>query len=161
MNLRRAALDDFELLRHWDQQPHVKAAGPNDDWQWETELARDPAWRRQLIAEVDGKPIGFIQIVDPHLEETHYWGDIDANLRAIDIWIGEKENLNKGYGSQMMKLALEICFSDSKVTAVLVDPLQSNRDVHRFYECLGFIRIDERRFGCDDCYVYRLMREDW
>jgi hypothetical protein len=53
MNLRRATIDDISLLQHWDEQPHVIASDPNDDWNWEVELARDVPWREQLIAEHD------------------------------------------------------------------------------------------------------------
>jgi hypothetical protein len=77
------------LLRHWDEQPHVIASDPNDDWQWETELGKSPGWREQLIAQLDGRPIGFVQIIDPACEESHYWGEVPHGLRAIDIWIGE------------------------------------------------------------------------
>ncbi|KAK3584243.1 hypothetical protein CHS0354_035324 [Potamilus streckersoni] len=86
-----------------DSASHVIASDPNDDWQWETELCRSPEWREQLIAEADGHPIGFIQIIDPAREESRYWGDVPLNLRAVDIWIGEPEYLNKGYGTQMMQ----------------------------------------------------------
>ena len=65
VNLRPATLTDVDLLRHWDEQPHVLASDPNDDWAWEVELGRRPDWREQLIAEVDGRPVGFVQIVDP------------------------------------------------------------------------------------------------
>ncbi|MBW4489639.1 MAG: acetyltransferase [Trichocoleus desertorum ATA4-8-CV12] len=54
-----------------------------------------------MIAEIEGRAIGFIQIIDPTLEESHYWGDIAANLRAIDIGIGEATDLGKGYGTKM------------------------------------------------------------
>jgi RimJ/RimL family protein N-acetyltransferase len=73
-----------------------------------------------------GRPIGFVQIIDPAREESHYWGDCEPNLRAIDIWIGEADCLNKGYGTQMMRLAIERCFADPSVTAILIDPLASN-----------------------------------
>ncbi|CAN5874741.1 N/A [soil metagenome] len=159
--LREATSQDLPLLRHWDSQPHVMASDPNDDWQWEVELARNPAWREQLIAELNVRPIGFIQIIDPAREETHYWGEVPANLRAIDIWIGEKEDLGKGYGTGMMQLALERCFQDEKVTAVLIDPLETNREAHRFYERLGFRFVEKRKFGDDDCFVYLLDRDNW
>ncbi|MBL8252798.1 MAG: GNAT family N-acetyltransferase, partial [Candidatus Competibacter sp.] len=87
IKLRHAVPEDLELLRYWDDQPHVVSSDPNDDWGWETELRRSPAWREHLIAEADGRPIGFIQIIDPALEDSHYWGDISPGLRAIDIWI--------------------------------------------------------------------------
>ncbi|MEH1840203.1 MAG: GNAT family N-acetyltransferase [Nostoc sp.] len=161
MNLRHASFADLDLLRHWDDQPHVIASDPNDDWGWEVELNHNPDWREQLIAEIEGRPIGFIQIIDPAREESHYWGDIAANLRAIDIWIGEAADLGKGYGTKMMQLAITRCFADSSVTAVIIDPLASNTRAHRFYERLGFQFIEYRRFSDDECFVYRLSRTDW
>jgi aminoglycoside 6'-N-acetyltransferase len=58
----------------------------------------------------------------------------------------------------MMQLALERCFADPAVRAVLVDPLASNTAAHRFYERLGFRFVERRRFGADHCLVYRLDR---
>jgi aminoglycoside 6'-N-acetyltransferase len=161
INLRPAILADLDLLRDWDEQPHIIESDPNDDWGWETELPRNPDWREQLIAEIDDRPIGFIQIIDPAREDSHYWGEIAANLRAIDIWIGEVAYLGKGYGTQMMQLAIARCFADPSVKAILIDPLASNTRAHRFYERFGFQYVESRRFGDDDCYVYRLNRVDW
>jgi aminoglycoside 6'-N-acetyltransferase len=113
-----------------------------------------------LIAELDGNTIGFIQIIDPFLEETHYWGEVPKNKRAIDIWIGEEKNLNKGYGTTMMKLAIQRCFQDKEVEGILIDPLKSNTKAHRFYERLGFKLIEERQFDSSDCLVYELRRKN-
>jgi aminoglycoside 6'-N-acetyltransferase len=159
--LRKATLADVELLEHWDEQQHVWESDPNDDWAWSTELAKTPAWREMLIAELGGRPIGFIQIIDPLLEESHYWGDVPANLRAIDIWIGAHDDLGRGYGTVMMRLALERCFGNDHVTAVIIDPLESNTRARRFYERLGFRFMEHRRFGDDHCAVYKITREEW
>lgn len=156
--LRAALPSDLSILEYWDQQKHVIDSDPDDDWEWEKELASNPAWRLQLMAELDGEPIGFIQIIDPFEEETHYWGEVERNLRAIDIWIGEEKNLGKGYGTQMMQLAIEKCFSDPKVTKILIDPLSTNTKAHRFYERLGFEFVEKRKFDEDDCFVYELKR---
>ena len=137
------------------------ASDPNDDWNWEVELARDPDWREQLIAELDGRPIGFVQIIDPAREETRYWGDVAAGFRALDIWIGEEDDLGRGHGTRMMRLALDRCFSDPEVSAVLIDPLASNTRAHRFYERLGFRFVERRGFGADDCFVLRLARAEY
>jgi len=61
----------------------------------------------------------------------------------------------------MMDLALGRCFADVSVTAVLLDPSVSNHRAHRFYERLGFERIERRRFDKEECYVYRLERIKW
>ncbi len=161
IQLRPATINDLSLLEHWDRQAHVIASDPDDDWNWTHELNRTPSWREQLIAELNGHPIGFLQIIDPAEEDSHYWGAVPPHLRAIDIWIGEKENLGKGYGTQMMQLAFARCFSDALVTAILIDPLASNVDAIRFYERLGFQFVENRRFENSDCKVYRLTRLDW
>ena len=161
LRLRPATPADLPLLTRWDDEPHVLESDPNDDWGWETELARDPDWREQLIAEVDGVPIGFVQIIDPAREDSHYWGEVAPDLRAIDIWIGEADYLGRGHGTVMMRQALARCFADPAVTAVLIDPLASNTRAIVFYERLGFRFVERRQFGLDDCCVYRLERADW
>lgn len=161
IELRHASIDDLSLLMFWDAQPHLIAADPNSDWNWKEELAQTPPWREQLIAELEKEPIGFVQIIDPAEEETHYWGQVEKNLRAIDIWIGLEKNLRKGYGTIMMSLALKRCFANPNVTAVLIDPLDNNIRAHRFYEYMGFVFLEQRSFDEDDCFVYRLLRSDW
>ena len=160
IQLRLANRQDVQLLRHWDNQPHVIAA-TDDDWEWETALAKRPPWREQLIAELMGRPLGFIQIIDPALEETHYWGDVPKNLRAIDIWIGEADDLGKGYGTIMMELAIRRCFDEPNVKAILIDPLATNTRAHKFYKKVGFTFVEKKIFDGDECFVFRLDREHW
>lgn len=158
---RPATLDDVSTLRRWDEAEHVIASDPNDDWQWETELARTPSWREQWIATLDGRPLGFLQIIDPALEDSHYWGAIGTGFRAIDIWIGEAAELGKGYGTSMMRFAIDRCFASPDVRAIVIDPLASNVRAQRFYERLGFEFVDQRRFGEDDCRVMVLGRDGY
>jgi aminoglycoside 6'-N-acetyltransferase len=159
--LRAAEPADLALLQHWDEQPHVAASDPDGDWYWETELQRAPDWREQLIAELEGRAIGFVQIIDPAREDSHYWGDVAPDLRAIDIWIGAAADLGRGYGTAIMRLALARCFATERVSAVLIDPLAANVRAHRFYERMGFRFVERRSFGDDDCFVYRLDRAEW
>jgi aminoglycoside 6'-N-acetyltransferase len=161
MILREANINDLAMLQMWDAQPHVVDSDPNDDWNWEEELSRRPAWREQLIAELDGRPIGFIQIIDPAAEETHYWGEMEDGYKAIDIWIGLDEDLGKGYGTMMMQLALAKCFAEPHVQAVLIDPLTSNERAIHFYQKLGFEFVAERSFGEDVCSVHCINRTVW
>jgi len=161
VTLRSATPDDVDILEKWEQEPHVIASGVETGWNWATELRRNPVWREQLIAEVDGRPIGMMQIIDPLLEDTHYWGDCAANLRAIDIWIGEADALGKGYGTRMMQLALQRCFAHPDIIAVVIDPLESNVRAQQFYKRLGFRFVEKRRFDEDDCAVMQITREDF
>ena len=167
LNIRQASLDDVDMLYRWDSKPHVRAATSNDgstgfDAVWEEELRHREDGTEFLIAEVGGMPIGAMQIIDPALEQTHYWGDVATNLRAIDIWIGEEEYIGQGYGALMMRFAIERCFSEPQVEAILIDPLASNTRSHRFYRRLGFVFVEQRQFDeTSDCFVFRLSRDSW
>lgn len=161
IQFRKALPSDQPLLEHWSRQPHLAGTGADEDWGWEESLPNDPTWRKQLIATLDGKPIGFVQIIDPYEEETHYWGDIEQNLRAIDIWIGDAAKIGKGYGSTMMANAIHQCFSDAAVTGIVVDPMASNKKAHRFYERLGFRFWEPRTMHGSDVFLYRLDRSIW
>ncbi|MGE3304004.1 MAG: GNAT family N-acetyltransferase, partial [Hyphomonadaceae bacterium] len=132
-----------------------------DGIDWPAEIAASSDVSFYLVAEEEGRPIGALQVIDPFREPTHYWGDCADNLRAIDIWIGAPEDRNRGLGAQMMRRAIEDCFAAAEVAAIVIDPLASNVDAHRFYERLGFEFVERRFFGEDDCFVFQLNRADW
>ena len=162
VTLRRGRPDDRELLEHWDRQPHVLAASGEDDWyDWAAELALDVPWQEFLIAEEDGRPVGVVCVIDAREEDSHYWGDVEPGVRAIDIWIGEADDLGRGLGTRMMAQALARCFADPGVHTVLIDPLAANTAAQRFYRKMGFEDLGPRRFGADDCLVMRLTKQRW
>jgi len=165
ITLRLATPEDLPLILNWDEKPHVRDVGGDpdwNDWNWAEELGRDVPWREFLIAELDGRPIGFVQIIDCREEESHYWGeDCPEHSRAIDIWIGEEDELGKGHGTAMMRLAIARCFAHPLCNDILIDPMADNVRAHRFYESLGFKLLGPRRFGPDDCLVYHLARAGW
>jgi aminoglycoside 6'-N-acetyltransferase len=169
VTLRPATLADVPTLDRWDREPDVISATSDDPdaekafegAYWPDELAMQSDVYRYYIAELEGRPIGAMLIIDPHLEPTHYWGEIEPNLRAVDIWIGAAADRGSGYGEQMMQLAFQRCFEEPKVTAILIDPLNSNTRAHRFYQRLGFEPVGRRTFGDDDCLVHRLTRAEW
>jgi aminoglycoside 6'-N-acetyltransferase len=169
VTLRRATTADARWLDLWDTDADVIACSTDDpdatiafeNTEWAEELAAQDEYSQWFIGELDGRPIGAMQICDPHLETSHYWGEIAPNLRAIDIWIGGPADRGKGHGGEMMRLALDKCFADPRVTGIVIDPLASNERAHGFYRRLGFKPVGRRRFGRDDCLVHELTRSDW
>lgn len=171
ITLRPAIRLDIPLLDYWNTLPHVISATTDDPHadtafdglEWEEDFAiteeHGPDVWQILIAEADNRPIGAVQVIDPHLEPTHYWGDIEPGLRALDIWIGEPDDLGLGYGTQMMHAVIDACFLNSDVQGIVIDPLASNTRAHMFYERLGFQLVGPRTFGEDNCLVYRLARK--
>jgi aminoglycoside 6'-N-acetyltransferase len=157
VRLRPATLDDVKLLDYWDTQQHViDCGGADDGHDWRGDISRGADWQEILIGQADGRAVGVVVIIDPAREETHYWGDCDDNLRAIDIWLGEKDDLGKGLGGEMMRQAIARCFDAPEVTAIIIDPLAENVRAQRFYARHGFAPIERRIFGNDDCLVMRL-----
>ncbi|WP_181701035.1 GNAT family N-acetyltransferase [Chthonobacter albigriseus] len=162
IRLRTAAPSDRLLLEAWDQAPHVvENAGTDGGMDWAFELPRTVDWREILIAEEDRRPIGVVIIIDAAREESHYWGDAPAGVKAIDIWIGEADAIGRGFGTEMMTAAIGRCFADPETREVWIDPLEANHRGRRFYERLGFQAVGPRRFADDDCMVYRIARADW
>lgn len=169
IQLRPAVAADAAILRAWDREPHVISAVSDDPnaatafsgADWDAELAMQSDVFRYCIAEADGRPIGVILTIDPAEEPTHYWGETEPNLRALDIWIGPKAALGRGYGTAMMTKAIDACFEDGRVAAIIIDPLASNAAAHRFYQRLNFRPVGPRTFGDDACLVHRLERSDW
>lgn len=169
--LRAATRADIPTLKQWDRDPTVIAAasdnptatvafGEDNDWIENIDLFTPDVWE-YWIAELDGRPIGAMQMCDPYWEPTQYWGDIEPNLRALDIWIGEPDARGKGYGETMMVTAIAYCFANPAVTAIVIDPLASNTRAHKFYQRLGFVPTHRQMFDEDDCLVHKLTREDW
>ena len=169
VTLRPVTLDDVPLLDRWDLEPHVISASTDDDdaeiafggMNWPYEIAMQDGFYEYFIAEVDGRPSGAMPIIDPHNEKTPYWGEIEPNLRAVDNWIGDAADHGHGYGEEMMRIALRKCFAEPAVTAIVIDPLNSNTRAHKFYQRIGFKPTHRQTFGDDDCLVHKLTRADW
>lgn len=159
IDLRPMRADDIALLARWDDDPDVVAAlgGRGADWyDWPVELARDIRWRELLIAEEDGRPVGFVQLIDARDEESHYWGDVAAGTWALDIWLGSPDDRGRGIGTAVMRSALDRLFQHHGATSVLIDPQVTNRRAIAFYLRLGFEPEAERTFHGDRCLVMRI-----
>jgi aminoglycoside 6'-N-acetyltransferase len=112
-----------------------------------------------LIAEEDGRPIGFVQLTDAHEEESHYWGEVEAGTWTVDIWIGSPQDRGRGLGTQVMRRAVSRNIELHGAGSILIDPRVTNRRAIAFYEQLGFEPVGERTFDDGDvCLVMRLPR---
>ena len=118
--LREATKADLALLKRWDSYEHTPP-DPEEGWNWEEELGAPSPGRRQIIAELDGRPLGFIQLLDLSLDVSGYWGHLErpAGHASIDIWIGEVEDLNKGYGRELMRQAIADLFADPAIHTIV------------------------------------------
>ena len=154
-------VEDVALLAQWDDDPDVHAAigGRGSDWyDWPVELGRDVPWRELLIAEEDGRAVGFMQLADAAGEESHYWGDVAPGTWSLDIWIGAPDDRGRGLGAEMMQTAMQRIFEHHGATTIVIDPRSDNTRAIAFYGRLGFEQIGIRQFDDDECVVMQFLR---
>jgi aminoglycoside 6'-N-acetyltransferase len=158
------------MLVAWDEAPHVLAAtgfADAESPEWEDLLTgAAPGWAH-FVAELHGEdptgapdPIGVVQIVDPSQDPDTHWGPLATPAhRSLHIWIGPAHRLGHGLGPAMMQAAIDRCFADPAVDAILIDPLASNHRAIAFYRRLGFADIGPRQVGPDRIFALRLPRQ--
>jgi aminoglycoside 6'-N-acetyltransferase len=152
--LRLATHTDNPLLDAWDAEPVIAASDPIDDGDWAQTLAE--VGLENLMAELDRRPIGFIQIIDLGRDAARSWGPSQPGFMAIDIWIGDADMRGHGHGRAMMALAINQCSSDSAIHTILIDPVVAKTDAIAFCAEMGFSPRETRRFGDDECLIMRI-----
>ena len=143
-DFRDVTAKDMKLIGSWLELPHVA------EWWGEAavELAEikanlDSDSVEQLIVELDGKPIGFLQSYDPHMEDAHSYQDQPMGTLGLDMFIGDANLLKQGHGSGILTAFVELLFEEG-VPRVIVDPDPKNTAAIKAYEKAGFAAFDTR-----------------
>lgn len=132
----------LDMLCAWFGKEHVK------EW-WDDKLTNEEIkskYRSRIgdnivlsfIAYLKDKPIGFIQYYYANKIGDGWWPNETAGTVGIDQFIGEKEYINRGYGTKMIGQFLEKLFSDNKINKIITDVDENNHRAIRCYEKLGF-----------------------
>ena len=157
-----ATSDDATMLSAWDEAPHMQTArGKSDWWNWTDELSQSDLWREMLIVKHKDLAFGFLQIMNAGKDPDNYWDGLDDTHMAIDMWIGEKAFLRRGFGSQMMQFALKRAFEDPRITTIWIDPLAQNLDAITFYQKHGFQPVETRFMDGDMLHIHAISRQGW
>ncbi|HAT8178957.1 TPA: GNAT family N-acetyltransferase [Legionella pneumophila] len=148
---------DFTLLLKWLEESHVKA------W-WDQDVKWTSAQIQKkydsyvkgykienneakpisaYIIYVDEIPIGYIQIYNAYdFARSIPLSGLPSSLAAFDVFIGEKNFLNKGIGSKAIDQFLKE-YAHS-YTHVFADPDNTNSTAIRAYEKAGFKKINKQ-----------------
>lgn len=119
-----ATADSVADARHADYQTALAAidADPNQE---------------MIVVEADGAPVGCFQLTYlPGLMRRGMWRGM---IEVVHVADGVR---NRGYGTQMMRWALERC-RERGCGMVQLTSNKKRTDAHRFYERLGFLRSHE------------------
>ncbi len=141
---RAVTPDDLPTIAGWLAEPHM-ARWWSDP---ETEIAAirdhiDGISVEPLIIEMDGRPIGYMQSYDPHLEDDHPYQDQPTGTLGIDLSIGVPELVGKGHGSAIVRQFADVLFAEG-APRVIIDPDPTNARAIRAYEKAGFTAFDTR-----------------
>ena len=135
---------DLPLMAKWLAEPHVAKWWSDKD----EELAHitehiDSISVEPFIAELNGKPIAYIQSYDPHMEDEHPYQDQPFGTLGIDLSIGDPALIGKGHGPRLIEAFVLMLFEEG-APRVIIDPDPSNRVAIRAYEKAGFMAFDTR-----------------
>lgn len=141
--LRAFCENDIPLMEKWLYTQHVKPwyEHPND---WLTEIRERYgafSFITHLIAEVDGKAMGFCQYYDCYNSKDYEdWGleiPLLGKVYSIDYLIGDPDYLHKGYAKTMINKMIQQ-LRGLGATTLIVLPDEKNIASNKLLEASGF-----------------------
>jgi RimJ/RimL family protein N-acetyltransferase len=138
---------DLDLLCKWLNKPHVK------EW-WDDKLNNDEIkskYKERIgdeivvpyIAFLNGNPIGFIQSYQANKVGGGWWPDEKEGTIGIDQFIGEKNLINRGIGTKMIRAFIKYILLNPNVKKIMTDVDPKNSRAIRCYEKSGFKFVKE------------------
>ena len=139
MRLRPFLADDFERISNWitDERTHAMWCANLIEYPMEKENFLDAMkdfGKRFcdapfLATEDDGMPVGFFC----------YSLNLETNEGMLKFVMINPEMRGKGYGKQMLRLALDYAFSITKANTVQLNVFPENIGAKKCYEHAGFV----------------------
>lgn len=131
ISLRALNENDFPMIWHWLQRPHVKQWW--DDGQTCLEevvetFSDEPETMQRYILEMDGEPMGYGQICT-----------LDEARVGIDLFLAHVEWLSKGIGQASLRALLAEAQAQGQAQIATIDPHPDNDRAIACYQKVGFV----------------------
>lgn len=147
ITFKKLQSSDLSLLHIWLNEPHVHEWYDKDKQNTYEDIKKryGPKINREqptdcYLVLYKKEQVGYIQTykVNDWPEFGDYVG-CDDGTASIDLFIGEKTFLGKGFGSLMLKRFLQdIVFTRDGITSCIIGPEPKNARAIRAYEKAGF-----------------------
>ena len=133
------------IIERWVNQPHVA--------RWYDSPGKALESIRRHIGEVgiecflvehNERPLGYIQVYDPHAFPDHPYRDQPMGTRGIDQFIGEANSIGHGHGPRFIRQFVIDLFEHG-APRVVTDPNPTNMAAIRAYMKAGFRPIEPRK----------------
>ena len=169
VRLRAAERDDVKKFYVWLNDPDVTrylslylpmSMVDEENW-FETMTRRDQSEKTLVIEVRDGegwKMIGNCSV---------FGIDLVNRFGELGIMLGEKDEWDKGYGTETMVLLLRHCFDTLNLNRAYLHVYAENKRANRSYEKAGFVEEGRLRESVykdgkyDDVIVMSVLRSEW
>ncbi len=141
--LRPMTVDDTDKIINWRNQDFVR-----NNFIYQEPFTREGhlSWIKNHVET--GKAEQFIICLSGGREiGSVYFRDIDRETKTAEygIFIGEKDAIGCGYGSEAARLMLVHAFKDMQLQKVFLRFMENNTGARRSYENAGFKLIEGRQ----------------
>lgn len=146
--VRRLQGSDVKLMAYWLSDPRLTEfyGGRNqnydDAWVKDNYLVDEANYITPCMVEYEGRPLGFMQFYPLEREARTEYGYSQSELIfAIDLFIGEPDQWNKGLGSRLVRAMAEYLILHREAKSVVIDPESWNGRAISSYEKAGFVKV--------------------
>ncbi|MGE0009524.1 MAG: GNAT family N-acetyltransferase [Candidatus Babeliales bacterium] len=144
---------DFKQIYEWLHRPFIEPWFIPKSLSWtdflsiySAKLTTEFEWNYLIYSHEE--PIGYIRYYDAHREPDGIGNLEPEGSYGIELFIGESEYLQKGYGTTILSLFMEKIILDQKklgrnVERFIIDPNIHNIPAYRTYSKVGFSKVRE------------------
>ena len=144
-SFRSITAKDLKLLWSWLEEPHVRRWWRTD---WTDPILQGvengepiPEGTDACIAEVDGRPVGYIHGYWAVRAPSQFWQAIEGvtdATRAINFLIGKPDRVNRKLGRVMIRAFVARQFEDQSVDRIVAAPGRDNWPANIVLKRVGF-----------------------
>ena len=152
--LRPMTVEDTDLIVKWRNEDFVrknfiyqKPFTREGHLNWVETMVKTGKVVQFIICTNENKPVGSVYLRD--IDETHHKAE-------YGIFIGEREALSKGYGTEAAKLMIRYAFDERKLHKLMLRVLAGNDRAKKSYENAGFV---QEAYLKDDVYLENGYRD--
>ena len=157
---------DISLWKAWSEVPHVKEVWFIEGYEttdYIYQKIKGNGYDHPFIIYIDDKPIGYIQCCDLYAYRTlcpkpkGLFTQEEPGTFCVDLFIAESDYLNKGYGTEIVRLFTQKIIQDFGSKKILIDPASSNQRAIRCYEKAGFEILRNAFDGITECTIMQFI----
>jgi len=170
ITFRKFKNQDMPIFSEWAKKPYIKniwfqeGYTPFNEYKKKyTEKIKGNGCDYPFIIYIDDKPIGYIQTSDLYAYRTlcknpkGLFINEEPGTFCLDLFIGEENYLNKGYGTEIVKAFVNKLLTEFKAKKIVLDPACSNKRAIRCYEKAGFVVTKREHDGVNECLGMEFM----